>query len=115
MISTLFVHTLMSHPFMVGLLFLAFGTTVGTFTYPATGARWPKDIIGHFAASFFDYTGSNSYTTGGDALSAGAIKLGAVEYVFPGWGIKSDGSDAVVFVWNKATGKIQAFWGNAGA
>lgn len=89
--------------------------SVGTITYPPAGAsygqKWPVDTRGMSARTLFTYQGATSYATGGDALAAGQIKLGTIEYLPPAVAIAATGAaTAIVFVYNYVTGKLQAFW-----
>ncbi|HET9258275.1 MAG TPA: hypothetical protein VFO16_24180 [Pseudonocardiaceae bacterium] len=53
-------------------------------------------------------TGPSTYTTGGDPLAAGQVRMGVIEYIPPF--ICTDGTNAVWGHYNIATGKIQFFW-----
>lgn len=110
MITALLLHLSHFPSFGSALPLLA----VGTMLYPAT-IRWAKDMWGHYAVTFGDYTGPASYVTGGEALTASMIKLGVIEFATIGFAHKSDNLTAVVFKYNGVTGKVQAYWGNAGA
>lgn len=79
-----------------------------TFTYPDPLARWGRDSRGLSMHVQFQYSGPNPYATGGDAIAAGAIKLGAIEYMPPVMAV--NGTNAVMLVYNATTGKIMAFW-----
>lgn len=68
------------------------------------------DVWGHSAVSPFSYVGPNPYPTGGDAQAAQVFKLGVVECVDIGVGVNVATTAAVVFSYNYATGKIQAYW-----
>lgn len=91
----------------------------GTFTYPPTvpsvAASWPKDVRGGSARVMFNYTGPSAgaggYVTGGDPVTAGALKLGYIEWMPPAVAIAATGAaTAVIFQYNYRTGKLQAFW-----
>ena len=85
----------------------------GTITYPPTTPQvaWPRDDRGGSARVMFSWTGSASYTTGGDAIAAGEIKLGVIEYMPAAVAIAATGAaTAIIFQYNYVTGKMQAFW-----
>ena len=71
-----------------------------------------KDVWGHVAVMPFSYLGPTSYSTGGEAQSAQAFKLGVVEYCPHFLGVNSGGTAAIVYQYNIATAKMQAFWQN---
>lgn len=81
-------------------------------TYPAPGVKWGTDVgLGHTHVSKFRYTGPASYTTGGEAVAAGAVKLGTIEEILSAVAIAATGAaTAIIFAYNSATGKMQAFW-----
>jgi hypothetical protein len=70
------------------------------------------DAWGHVAVSFFSYVGPNPYATGGESHPAGDFKLGVVEEVPAFLGVSADTTQAIVFQYNVATSKMQAFWQN---
>lgn len=87
-------------------------------TFPATGIRWGLDVFGHYAVAVADYTGPagpGGYVAGGEAVAAGAVKLGAIEVAFDGLASGAAATDAVIYHYNRGTGKVQAFWGNGAA
>ena len=84
-------------------------------TYPAPLARWAKDVWGHFAVTQALYAGPAEYVTGGEAVTPGQVKLGVIEFVPPAVGMKSDRTDAVIYVYDRDNGKMVAYWANAGA
>ena len=88
---------------------------LGTLTYPDATARWGKDNRGMSMRSQFSYAGpgagAGGYVTGGEALTAQQIKLGTIEYCPPVLAIATAGAaTAIIYAYNIATGKIQAFW-----
>lgn len=95
--------------------------SVGTVTYPASGARWGKDARGLSMRAIFNYSGpgagAGGYVAGGDPITAQQIKLGAIEYCPVALAVDVATTAAVLYQYNYATGKIQAFWqtGAAGA
>lgn len=88
-------------------------------TFPATGTRWPLDVFGHYAVAVADYTGPDAgaggYSAGGEAVTAGQVKLGAVEVAFDALAPGAGATDTVIYHYNISTGKVQAFWGNGAA
>lgn len=87
----------------------------GVVTYPAPDQAWGKDVRGRSSHVVFNYTGPDSYAAGGTSIAAGDIKLGTIENMPPAVAVSSaDSTKAVLFVYNKETGKIQAFGGAAG-
>lgn len=69
------------------------------------------DAWGHYHLSPVRITGPTTYTTGGDALAAGSVKLGVIEGMLGGLAIATTGAaTAVIFAYNRLTGKMQAFW-----
>lgn len=84
---------------------------VGVVTRNVSPSRG-MDVWGHFAISPFRYVGPNPYATGGDPILAQQFKLGVVEFIDIGVGIKADGTAAIVFCYNPATAMMQAFWQN---
>ena len=88
--------------------------SVGTVTYPPSSTyptAWPRDDRGGSARVMFTYTGPASYPTGGDTILAGQIKLGRIEWMPPALAIVAGGATGILFVFNYATGKLQAYWG----
>lgn len=71
-----------------------------------------KDVWGHVAVLPFSYYGPTSYSTGGESLLANAFKLGVIECIPEFLGVNSAGTLAVVYRYNYATEKMQAFWQN---
>lgn len=90
--------------------------TLGTVTYPPSPAvAWPKDTFGGYAVGFFQYAapnaGAGGYVTGGDEVLPNAVKMGTIEFATsPVAAEDTDGDDAVIYVYNVVTNKIQAFW-----
>lgn len=74
-----------------------------------------KDVWGHHAVIPFSYYGPTSYSTGGEAIAANAFKLGVIEVIPEFLGVNSAATLAVVYRYNYATGKMQAFWQNEAA
>ncbi len=74
-----------------------------------------KDVWGHVAVMPFSYVGPTSYSTGGESQPASAFKLGVIEYCPAFLGVNAGGTLAVVYQYNIATSKMQAFWQNEAA
>lgn len=72
------------------------------------------DVYGHSAVCPFQYSGPTNYQAGGDAQVAAAFKLGVIEQIDPFLGVSVATTTAVMFNYNIATGKMQAFWTGAG-
>jgi hypothetical protein len=71
-----------------------------------------KDVWGHVAVMPFSYVGPNPYATGGESHPANDFKLGVIEYCPAFLGVNSAGTLAVVFQYDIANSKMQAFWQN---
>src|SRR3954453_8498997 len=72
-------------------------------------------IWGNSRMRIATYTGPNPYTTGGESLDGKVPSLGTIEQVYGGL---RGGTGLIVAYWDKATKKLQLFWGdnaNAGA
>jgi hypothetical protein len=74
-----------------------------------------KDVWGHTAVMPFSYYGPTSYVAGGEAIAANAFKLGVIEEIPAFLGVNAAGTLAVVYQYNYATGKMQAFYQNEAA
>lgn len=59
--------------------------------------------------------GPNSYTTGGEAITAGQFRLGVIEFIDGGMMINVAGTLAVFAAWNDVSNKLQYFWYDATA
>lgn len=100
----------MLNPVMKHLQFLVQG---GVYLAPGVvnkNSSRGMDVWGHFAVCPFSYIGPTVYAAGGDAQAANVFKLGVVEYVEIGVGVSANGLQAVIYVYNNATNKMQAFW-----
>lgn len=92
--------------------------SLGTVTYPATGSRWGKDQRGLSMRVQFTYAGpgagAGGYATGGDTITPQQIKLGTIEWCPAELAMNVATTAAVIYKYNIATGKMQAFWTGAG-
>lgn len=64
-----------------------------------------------FRKTVVKITGPSTYTTGGDAITPGQFRLGAIEYFPDTTCIATTGAaTAVIAVYNYTTAKLQFFW-----
>ncbi|MFH1107730.1 MAG: hypothetical protein V1790_00825 [Planctomycetota bacterium] len=77
------------------------------FTIDLTVAR-ARAVFGNRRQTIGKITGPTSYTTGGEALAAGDVALGKIEYFAPTF--IQTATAMVMCVYNYTTAKLQAFW-----
>lgn len=72
------------------------------------------NALGYWIGIIFKITGPSSYTTGGEALVAGDLKLGVIEYVADVV-LRNATTSVVIGKFDYTNNKMQFFWGGASA
>ena len=75
--------------------------------FASTGITRPQDTAGIRLRRLQLYTGPASYATGGEAITAASLKLGAIEHL-PDFFI-SNGTDLRLMHWDRDNALLKAF------
>lgn len=75
----------------------------------------PVYSLGDLKAVIVDITWDSSYATAGETLAASTLGLSHVVFAVCEPALKSDTTACIFPFYDRVNGKLQAFWGNAGA